>query len=217
MSNMSKIIFKRFVFNEIEVNTFILYDDSGEAVIIDPGCNTPDQCKQLEDFIDSQKLNPVAVMNTHGHFDHIFGNAWVTKRYNCLLYIHREDLPLLEHADKYAGIFGFTVSSEVMPSAFLEHHQSFPFGNSWLKVLHVPGHSPGSIAFYAEKDKLLFCGDILFRGSIGRTDLPGGNHSLLIKGIRERILTLPRDVLVWPGHGPETQIGYEHDTNPFLK
>jgi len=211
------ITIKNFVFNELEVNGFVLYDETRECIIVDPGCNTEEQCNILKNFITGQLLKPVFLVNTHGHFDHIFGNDWVKSTYQCPLLIHEDDMPLLKHVDKYAGIFGFRVDRSPMPDGFLNQGEALCFGNSKMEILHVPGHSPGSIALYSNSDKFLICGDVLFKGSIGRTDLLGGNYSLLIRGIREKLMTLPKDTAVWPGHGPNTTIGHEYDTNPFLK
>jgi hydroxyacylglutathione hydrolase len=211
------ITIKSFVFNELEVNGFVLYDETRECIVVDPGCNTAQQCNALKDFIDGQLLRPVCLVNTHGHFDHIFGNAWIKNTYQCPLLIHQDDLPLLEHADKYAGIFGFKTERSPMPDRFLREGETLSFGNTSLEILHVPGHSPGSIVLYSDSGKLLICGDVLFHGSIGRTDLLGGDYDLLIRGIRNKLLTLPRDTVVWPGHGPKTTIGHEYDTNPFLR
>ena len=211
------ITINNFVFNELGVNSFVLYDETGECIVVDPGCNTDKQREELITFINGHKLKPVYIVNTHGHFDHIFGNAWLKSVYNCPLLIHKEDSPLIEHADKYASLFGFVVKKPPMPDGYLKHGEFLNFGNSCLKILHVPGHSPGSICLYSESDSFLIGGDVLFSGSIGRTDLLGGNHELLISGIYEKLMTLPRDTVVWPGHGPKTTIGREYDTNPFLK
>lgn len=211
------ITVKRFVFNELEVNGFLLYDETRECIIVDPGCNTETERRALTDFISGEQLKPVFIVNTHGHFDHIFGNAWMKDTYGCPLLVHKNDMPLLEHADKYAGIFGFGINNSPLPDRFLIPGEALCFGSSKMDVLHVPGHSPGSIVMYAASDNFLICGDVLFQGSIGRTDLPGGDHNLLIRGIRDKLMTLPRDTVVWPGHGPKTTIGQEYDTNPFLK
>lgn len=211
------ITIRHFVFNELEVNAFVLFDETLECILVDPGCNTPKQRSILEDFIVGQLLKPVYIVNTHGHFDHIFGNAWAKDLFQCPLLIHKDDLPILEQADKYAGIFGFSIDGSPFPDRYLNSGETLYFGRSVLKIIHVPGHSPGSIALYSEPDKLLICGDVLFNGGIGRTDLPGGDYNLLIRGIREKLMILPGETYVWPGHGPGTTIGHEYDTNPFLR
>jgi glyoxylase-like metal-dependent hydrolase (beta-lactamase superfamily II) len=210
------ITIKHFVFNELAVNAFVLFDETRDCIIVDPGCNTTRQCTSLEDFINLNQLKPVCIVNTHGHFDHIFGNAWVKEVFQCPLLIHKNDLPLLVHAEKHAGIFGFSISKSPLPDRYLNSGESLSFGLSALEIIHIPGHSPGGIVLYAASEGFIICGDVLFRGSIGRTDLPGGDYDLLIHGIREKLMILPRETLVWPGHGPSTTIGHEYDTNPFL-
>jgi len=211
------ITIRKFIFNELEVNSFVLFDEAKECIIVDPACNSEAQRRELYNFIDGNQLRPVYIINTHGHFDHIFANSWAKSTYQCPLLIHQNDLPLLEQADKYGGMFGFEVSISPMPDRFLSHGEKIRFGNSELEILHVPGHSPGSVVLYAREDKFIIGGDVLFKGSIGRTDLPGGDYNLLIRGIREKLMALPRDTVVWPGHGAKTTIGHEYDTNPFLK
>ncbi len=211
------IILKRFVFNELGVNSFILHDATRDCVIVDPGCNTDDQLKQVTTYIDENKLNVSGIILTHGHFDHVLGLDLIKSLYNSPVLMHHDDLNQVEHIDKYAGIFGFIVSKTSLPDRYLHDGEIFEFGESKVEIIHVPGHSPGSICLYSRDDSFIICGDVIFYGSIGRTDLPGGNHKLLIKGIREKLLPLPRETVVWPGHGPRTTIGHEHDTNPFLK
>ncbi len=206
-----------FIFNELGVNSFILYDHTHECILVDPGCNTKSQQNELQEFIKNHELKPVCIVNTHGHFDHVFGNAWAKSTFQCPLRLHINDLPLIQHVDKYAGLFGFTVDVSPMPDSYLHDGEILYFGESSLLILHVPGHSPGSICLYSAEGGFVIGGDVLFRGSIGRTDLPGGNYEQLISGIREKLLTLPANTVVFPGHGPKTTIGLEHDTNPFLK
>ncbi len=208
---------RNFVFNELEVNAFVLYDETRECIIVDPGCNSMEQCNHLQDFLSEHLLKPVYIVNTHGHFDHIFGNAWCKETYKCPLLIHEQDLALIEQADKFAGFFGFEIERSPMPDRYLKPGETLIFGNARLEILHIPGHSPGSVVFYSAPDQVMICGDVLFNGSIGRTDLPGGDYNLLIRGIREKLMVLPRETVVWPGHGPKTTIGHEYDTNPFLR
>lgn len=207
---------KQFAFNELGVNTFILYDDSNHCILVDPGCNSPAQQKQLTDFLSGNGLEPVSIFLTHGHFDHLAGLAWAKSTFACPVYMHEGDAFLVRRAPEQAAFFGFTLTPPAMPDKTVTDGEELSFGNSRVKIIHVPGHSPGSICLYFEADKLLVCGDVLFQGSIGRTDLYGGDHELLISGIREKILVLPRETVVWPGHGPRTTIGFEYDTNPFF-
>lgn len=206
-----------FVFNELEVNSYILYDETEECMIVDPACNSAGERKQLHEFILGNSLKPVCIINTHGHFDHIIGNSWAKETFKCPLYIHKGDLHLLLHAEEQAGIFGFYIDRQSAPDGFLDHDQVLKFGLSGVRILHVPGHSPGSICLYANAGEFLICGDVLFKGSIGRTDLFEGDFDLLMEGINKKIMTLPQDTVVWPGHGPETTIRHEYDTNPFIR
>jgi hydroxyacylglutathione hydrolase len=210
------ITLKQFVFNELEVNGFLLYDETGKCLIVDPGCNRPGQQQQLSRFVQDHDLKPEAIVLTHGHFDHLSGLAWAKATYSCPVLMHPDDLFLLNSAEQHAGLFGLRVDTPPQPDRFVEEGEVIPFGNSEVAILHVPGHSPGSICLYSEKDGLLICGDVLFSGSVGRSDLFGGDHALLIRGIKEKLMVLPRETTVWPGHGPKTTIGTEYDTNPFL-
>jgi hydroxyacylglutathione hydrolase len=207
---------KQFVFNELGVNSFVLYDDSNQCALVDPGCNTPAQEKQLTDFLRGNSLEPTAIFLTHGHFDHVAGLAWARETFDCPIYMHPGDEFLVKRATEQAQFFGFTMPDPPMPDKTVNDGDVIAFGLSEVTVLHVPGHSPGSICLHLPSDRLLVCGDVLFQGSIGRTDLYGGDHDLLIRGIREKLMVLPRETLVWPGHGPKTTIGFEYDTNPFL-
>jgi hydroxyacylglutathione hydrolase len=187
------ITVKDFTFNQLCVNTLVLSVESGDCLIIDPGCNTSSQQRQLADYIFDKQLKPVGIINTHGHFDHIFGNAWAKSVFNCPIIMHKDDVPLVEHADKFAGIFGFTIDRPPDPDQFLNDGDQVRLGDSLFTVIHVPGHSPGSICLYARHEQLLIGGDVLFSGSIGRTDLPGGDHQLLISGIQQKLMTLPKN------------------------
>lgn len=211
------ITLKTFVFNDFYVNTFVLYDDTKECVIIDPGCNDKSQRDELAAFINEQALIPVMLINTHGHFDHVAGDRYVKSAWQIPLALHEKDKPLLDDTLHYAEFFSIEVEQPPEPDLFLKEGDVVKFGVSELVVLHIPGHSPGSIVLYSKAGSLLVAGDVLFKGSIGRTDLPGGNYNVLIKGITEKLMTLPRETRVFPGHGPATSIGLEYDTNPFLQ
>ncbi len=207
---------KVFVFNPFQVNSFVVYDDTHECLIIDASCYEEDEFNELYDFISENSLIPKAVLNTHAHVDHVTGTKKVCDKYGIGMYLHSGDLKLLENAKVHGRIFGFEIENPPRPVAFLEDGQTFKFGNSEIKIWHAPGHSPGSVIFYAADAKFLITGDVLFSGSIGRTDLPGGDYNQLIKSIQNKIMVLPRDTVVFPGHGPETSVGVEADTNPFL-
>jgi len=204
-----------FVFNPLQENTYVLYDDTGEAVIIDPGCYEAYEREELADFIAAEGLKVKMLLNTHGHVDHVLGNAFVKGKYGVPLYIHAKDEPTLRAVKVYAPHYGFMQYDEATPDAFLEAGRDVAFGQQSLQVLFVPGHAPGHVAFYSEKEKIVIGGDVLFRNSIGRTDLPGGDFDTLIQSIHQKLFTLPDDVVVYPGHGPETSIGFEKKTNPF--
>lgn len=197
----------------LDVNCYIVgCAVSGSALVIDPGGDGEDIAGTLE----ANGLKPAAVVNTHGHFDHIGGNAFLLSRYPGIgLHIHEQDLPLLRQAALHAEYWGMPFQSSPEPTHLLHDGDVINFGELSLKVVHTPGHSPGGVSLYCKGH--VFTGDTLFSGSIGRTDLPGGDHDLLISSIKEGILTLPSVTVVHPGHGPETTVGEEKLTNPFLQ
>ncbi len=208
---------KIFVFNPFMVNTFLIYDDTGDCVIIDAACNEKDEILTLQEFIGSNKLNPKALINTHGHVDHICGNADLIIHYNLPLLMHKEDLFLVNSAVQHGLFFGFTIKQPPGPTRFINEGMRIEVGNSFLEIIHAPGHSPGSVMFYSSEDNFLIAGDVLFSGSIGRSDLAGGDYKVLINSIRTKILTLPPETLVYPGHGPSTTVGKESLANPYLQ
>ena len=210
------ITVKKFVFNPFLENTLVLYDESSECIIIDPGCESAAEREMIVSYIAENQLTPIKVVNTHCHIDHILGISFIAENYSVPVYIHRADLPLIERSMDQAEIFGLELSEAPAVTDFLEDGDPAGFGNSELRVLHVPGHSPGGIALYNGEQKFLIAGDVLFQGSIGRTDLPGGDYETLIRGIKEKLLILDEDTLVYSGHGPETTIGEEKNNNPFL-
>jgi len=207
---------KKFTFNPVEVNAIVLWDDTLECVIIDAACYYPHEEEKLRLFIETLHLKPVRLINTHGHFDHLMGNSFVEKTWGIKSEIHQEDNYLVEQASNQALMFGMSMPKSPLPVAFFEEGDTITFGNSSLEIIFVPGHSPGSVAFYSEAEKLLIAGDIIFNGSVGRTDLPRGNHEQLITGIKEKLLILDPDTKVYCGHGPETTIGAEKSYNQFL-
>ncbi len=207
---------KRFTFNPVGVNAYLLWDETREAVLIDPACFYPEEQSRLSQFVTDQGLQIVRLLNTHGHFDHLMGNNFATDRWKLKCFIHPGDLLLAGQAKHQAQFFGLTMPNPEEPTV-LDPAEVIFFGHSNLKVIHVPGHSDGSVAYWCESDKFLVVGDILFEGSVGRTDLPGGNHNLLISGIKSKLLVLEEDTKVYPGHGNDTTIGREKYTNPFLQ
>lgn len=208
---------KEFVFNPFQVNTYLIYDNTGECIIVDPACYTSREETSITDYISGNNLSPKAIINTHGHVDHICGNSYLKSRYDLPIYMHKEDEYLVGSALQYGQIFGFIINPPPSPSAFINEGENFKFGNSILEILHAPGHSPGSILFYSEKDHFLIAGDVIFSGSIGRTDLPKGNFNTLIKSIQTKILILPPGTMILPGHGNSTTVEKEKQYNPFLQ
>ncbi|MBP6334016.1 MAG: MBL fold metallo-hydrolase [Bacteroidia bacterium] len=206
-----------FTFNAFEENTYILFDESSEAIIIDPGCYDEDEKQTLSKFIEMNKLKPVKLINTHAHLDHILGNNYVAGRYGLGLEMHKADVDLLLSAPVYGQIWGIQAEPSPAPSHLLEEGDQVKFGNSVLDVLFTPGHSKGSISFFSPIDRFAIVGDVLFNQSIGRTDLPGGDFDELLKSIREKLFTLGDDVKIYCGHGPATTIGNEKKNNPFLQ
>jgi len=205
-----------FTFNPFQENTYILFDESKDCVIIDPGCYTAQERTELISFIENNGLNPLKLLNTHCHIDHVLGNSFISDKYKLELEINQLDLPTLIATTVYGPTMGIFMDKSPEPTAFLEEGDVVKFGNTALDVLFTPGHSPGSICFYDKETQTVIAGDVLFQGSIGRTDLPGGNFDTLINSIRQKLFTLDDRVKVYPGHGPPTGIGFEKKHNPFL-
>lgn len=208
----------RFYFNMLPVNTYVLWDtNSQECAIVDAGCYYPKEEEALSQFIAANNLTVKHLLATHLHFDHCFGNAFVARRYEIPLSASQADEPLLQHMSEQCQAFGIPFKGTIEPvGQYISHGDIFTLGQEEIRVLAVPGHSPGSVAFYAPESGFVLSGDALFQMSIGRTDFPGGNHRQLIESIHKNLLTLPPETVVYPGHGPETEIGIERNENPFL-
>jgi len=207
----------QITFNPFQENTFILWDETKECIIIDPGCYEKNEKEYLSNFIESNNLKPVKLINTHCHIDHILGNKFVSEKWKIDLYMNKKDLPLLEGAGDIAKMYGFeNYKGSPYPKYFLEEGDILEFGESKLEILFTPGHAPGHICLYNKEDKFIVSGDVLFNGGIGRTDLPGGNYDTLINSIKTKLLCLQDDTEVFCGHGPSTSIGKERLDNPFL-
>jgi hydroxyacylglutathione hydrolase len=206
----------KFVFSPIEVNTYILVDDSGDCAIIDCGCYNKQESEKLEDFIKDKRINPVLLLNTHCHLDHVFGNGFIFERYGLRTFSSEFDEVYRKNASQHALLFGLTMENPPEPAGFITDNQIVTFGTTDMVALHVPGHTSGSLAFYSEKNECVFTGDALFAGSIGRTDLPGGDYNTLIGSIRNKLFVLPPSTVVYPGHGNETTIERELKSNPFF-
>jgi glyoxylase-like metal-dependent hydrolase (beta-lactamase superfamily II) len=211
------ITIKTFIFNDFQVNTYLLYDESKECVIVDAGNYYEKENRDLSEFVLRNNLKPVRLLNTHCHIDHITGNLFVSEKFGLKPEAHQEEELLIKNAVVYGGVFGFILNQPPLIKQYLKDQDIINFGNSNLKVISVPGHSKGSIAFYSEDFSFIITGDALFKGSIGRTDLPGGDYDTLISSITQRLLILPAEVTVFPGHGTESTIGYETLHNPFLQ
>jgi hydroxyacylglutathione hydrolase len=206
----------RLVFSPIEVNTYILANESNNCAIIDCGCYDRKEFNTLVRLIEEKGLNPVLILNTHSHLDHVFGNGFLLEKYNLKPLASELDEVNRIRSAQHASLFGLCMDTPPVPESFVTDGQIITFGEVTLKALHVPGHSPGSIAYYASNENCIFTGDALFAGSIGRTDLEGGHYQTLIESITEKLFTLPPDTIVYPGHGRQTTIGTERMTNPFF-
>lgn len=208
---------KVFTFNPIQENTYLIYNDTLNALIVDPGFYFSSEQAVFGDFIKNQQLNPALLINTHCHLDHVFGNKWVHTQYGLELWTHQDEIKMLELAPASGLQWGLPFDNYSGKINLLQEGDKICLDNDEFEVLEVPGHSPASICLYHAAQKILIAGDALFRESIGRTDLPGGNHHQLIKNIKEKLLTLPENTVVYPGHGPATTIGHEIKFNPFLQ
>jgi len=207
---------EKFVFSPFAENTYILYDESSDCIIIDPGCYEPREENLLVDFINFKKLNPVKQIFTHCHVDHIFGANFVFNKYGLKPEIHKAALPFIINGPQQASFYGFDMPKIAEPGAFIAEGDKIKFGNSELDVVYTPGHADGSICFINYPDKFVITGDVLFRESIGRTDFPTGDFDLLMESIRTKLFVLDDDYIVYSGHGEETTIGYEKLNNPFI-
>ncbi|MEO1049602.1 MAG: MBL fold metallo-hydrolase [Bacteroidota bacterium] len=206
---------KSFVFNPFMENTYVLYDETKECIIIDPGCYEDHEKQELSSFIASKELKVSKLINTHCHIDHVFGNHYVKQTYDVELFIHQSDEATLKSVEVYAPNYGFMDYEPTEAEHFLDEGDQVSFGNSTLDMFFVPGHAPGHLAFYNKDQKICIGGDVLFQRSIGRTDLPGGDHDTLIESIHNKMFSLDDDFVVYTGHGPTTTIGEEKRHNPF--
>ncbi|MEP3387789.1 MAG: MBL fold metallo-hydrolase [Reichenbachiella sp.] len=206
---------QNFVFNPFMENTYVLYDETKEAIIIDPGCYEQAEKDELIDFIETNELKVVKLINTHCHIDHVFGNAFVKKKYGVTLTIHKEDEATLKSVEVYAPAYGFQNFENTEAEEFFDEGDQIKFGNSTLDIFFTPGHAPGHVVLVNQEQNICIGGDVLFDGSIGRTDLPGGDFDTLIKSIHEKVFALEDETVVYPGHGGTTTVGKEKVSNPF--
>ena len=206
---------QNFVFNPFMENTYVLYDETKEAIVIDPGCYEQAEKDELTDFIEANELKVVKLINTHCHVDHVFGNAFIKKKYGVTLTIHKEDEATLKAVEVYAPAYGFQNFENTEAEEFYDEGDQVIFGNSTLDVYFTPGHAPGHVVLVNQEQNICIGGDVLFDGSIGRTDLPGGDFDTLIKSIHEKVFALNDDTVVYSGHGGTTTVGKEKVSNPF--
>jgi len=206
-----------FTFNLFSENTIVLWDEqSKEVAIIDPGTSSPDEQNKLSEFISSKNLKVKYLINSHCHIDHILGCKFVKEKFNPVYFAPEKDLPLLEHAQEQASMFDISLEKPPIPDELITEETELFIGKSKMKFLFTPGHTPGEFCIYLENEKICVTGDVLFNESIGRTDLWGGDYDTLINSIQTKLLTLPDDVVIYPGHGVSSTIGYEKQNNPFM-
>jgi len=212
------LLVKRFTFNPLAEHTYLVYEDkSREAALIDPGCCNMEEEQRLHAFIVKEKLQLRYILNTHCHVDHVLGNAYAKQTYGIPLAIHPAEVNMLALAISHAPYYGIPNYTPTQADIFLMAGEKVLLGDDHLTVHFVPGHSPGHIAFYSQSNGICFSGDVLFKGFIGRTDLPGGDEAILLNSIKEVLFNLPDEVIIYPGHGACTTIGAEKKHNPFFQ
>jgi hydroxyacylglutathione hydrolase len=207
---------KAFTFNPVQENTYILYNDQKECCIIDPGCYFKEENAELKNYIENSGLKPVLLLNTHCHLDHIFGNKFVHDTWGLLLHIHQNEKKVLEFGPASGLMYNLPFENYNAELKFIKPGEPIKLETDELEIRFTPGHSPGSVSFYNKPGGFVIGGDVLFNGSIGRTDLPGGDFNTLVTSIRNQLFTLPDETIVYSGHGPETTIGFEKKNNPFV-
>jgi glyoxylase-like metal-dependent hydrolase (beta-lactamase superfamily II) len=208
---------KQFTFNPVQENTYVLYNETGDCGIIDPGCYFQSEQDILRNFIEETGLQPRLLLNTHCHLDHVFGNKWVAETWGLVLHIHPLEKKVLEFAPQSGEMWQLPFENYEGDLVYLKPGTEIKLGDDSLEILFTPGHSPGSVCFYHEPGGFIIGGDVLFNGSVGRTDLPGGDFKTLFNSIQTQLFTLPDETKVYSGHGPVTSIGFEKMNNPFVK
>lgn len=208
---------KKFTFNPVQENTYILYNEQGQCCIIDPGCYFQQERDTLRQFIEHNNLHPELLLNTHCHLDHVFGNKWVAETWGLLLHLHEKEKPVLDFAPQAGDLWQLPFENYKGVLIFIKEGTSIRLGNDELEIRFTPGHSPGSVCFYYAPGGFVISGDVLFNMSIGRTDLPGGDYKTLVNSIQTQLFTLPDETKVYSGHGPVTTVGFEKMNNPYVK
>ncbi|MGZ3845344.1 MAG: MBL fold metallo-hydrolase [Flavisolibacter sp.] len=206
-----------FTFNPVQENTYVVYNEKGHCCIIDPGCYFASEEQQLKDFIEQNSLKPIYLLNTHCHLDHIFGNKFIYKTYGLTLWLNKSEKQVLDYGPASGQLWQMPFDNYDAELNLIEEGDVIRLDDDELTVLFTPGHSPGHVSFYCKNDKFVISGDVLFEGSVGRTDLPGGDFTILKESILTKLYTLPAETIVYPGHGDTTTIGDEMKTNPFVK
>jgi len=207
----------QFTFNPFSENTYVIADDHGDAIIIDPGMTDADEDSILFEYIAEEQLTPRLILNTHCHLDHIMGNSAVAEKYGIELWCHEKEIAVIERAASASLMFGIPYRPSILPARTIEEGESISIGEINLSTLFVPGHAPGHLAFVCEAERVVFSGDVLFQGSVGRVDLPGCNTADLVQSIQQKMYALPDDFVVYSGHGPSTTIGNEKENNFFVR
>lgn len=205
-----------FVFNPFYENTYIISDDEGISFVVDPGCYEEHEREEISDYIETNKLHIVGVYNTHCHIDHVLGNYFIKSKYSVPVHIPVDEQEVLRSVAVYAPSWGITGFDDHQADKLIPNEGIIEIGQLSFEIIHSPGHSPGHLAYYHRDSNVVIAGDIIFRDSIGRTDLPGGNHEQLLQNIRTKIFTLPDETKIYSGHGPSTTVAYERANNPFF-
>lgn len=208
---------KQFTFSPVQENTYVIYNEQDDCCIVDPGCYFGNERNELKEFIQETGLHPKYLLNTHCHLDHVFGNKFIHDTWGLTLHLHEKEKVVLDYAPTSGLNWGLPFDNYKGDLIYLREGDTIRLGDDRFLVLFTPGHSPGHITFYCPEQNFVVSGDVLFRQSIGRTDLPGGNFDTLARSIREQLYTLPDETIVYCGHGPETSIGAEKRDNPFVK
>lgn len=212
------LVIKKFIFNPFSENTYVIWDEeTNEGMVIDPGCSDGSEEDDLVNFIDARNITIKYLIITHSHIDHILGCRFIKEKFSPMYLVPKDDIPLLEEAKAQAFTFGLEIETPPLPDDYLFENSDISLGGSKVKVLFTPGHSPGEHCLYFEKEKFCITGDVLFKNSVGRTDLWKGDYSILMESIKNKLLTLPNDVVIYPGHGESSKIGIEKQENPFLR